>query len=515
MTLPGDIGRRTLPSVSPSSRLTGSERSDHSPLTPVAWGPVIGATLTLVGVLSLFSNRYGYHRDELYFRMLPPAWGYVDQPAFTPLLARATTLVVDQPWALRMPATLCAGASVIILVLVTREVGGDRLAQLLAAWGYAFATFTLTFGHVLLTASLDLVVWPLVLLLVIRAIRRGEPRWWLLAGLVVGLSTYNKWLISLLVISVIGGLLLVGPRKTPLSRPVLAAAGLAIVLALPNVIWQATHGFPQAEMGRALAGENATEVRIGTLPILVVMIGPLLFPVCVAGFVRLLRTPEWRSIRWLASALIILVTLTLLGGTQFYYPYGLFSVIFAVGCVPAARFAQQSRGRLRLVGAVLVLHALVSVVLNLPVLPPPVLAASFVPTINSGVADQIGWPAYVGQIDRAIDQAKAADPALVVLASNYGEAGALDRFSRHPDVMVVSGHNALWDVARPPVQTRTLVFVGGQLNSHGDRFDRCQTVDRLASGIDIDNEEEGQPIAVCTGPKQDWATLWPFLRHLS
>jgi 4-amino-4-deoxy-L-arabinose transferase-like glycosyltransferase len=189
-----------------------------------------------------------------------------------------------------------------------------------AAWGYAFATFTLTFGHVLLTASLDLVVWPLVLLLVIRAVRRNEPRWWLLAGLVVGLSTYNKWLVGLLIISVVGGLLLVGPRKVLVSRPVLVAAVLATAIALPNAIWQASHGFPQSEMGRALAEENATEVRIGTVPILLVMIGPLLFPVCVAGFVRLLRAPEWRPIRWLAPAMVIMVALTIVGGTQYYYP---------------------------------------------------------------------------------------------------------------------------------------------------------------------------------------------------
>ena len=469
----------------------------------------------MVALLSLLSSRYGYHRDELYFRMLPPAWGYIDQPPLTPLLARMTTLLADQVWALRVPATVCAAASVIILVLVTREVGGDRLAQILTAWGYAFATFTLTFGHVLLTASLDLVVWPLVLLLLIRAVRRGEARWWLLAGLVVGLSTYNKWLISLLVISVVGGLLLVGPRRVLVSRPLLAAAGLAILVALPNAVWQATHGFPQSEMGRALAGENATEVRIGALPILVVMIGPLLFPVCVAGFVRLLRAPHWQSIRWLAAAMVIMVALTMVGGTQYYYPYGLLSVIFAVGCVPAARFAQLPRVRLRLVGGVVVLHCLVSVVLNLPVLPLPVMAASFVPTINAGVADQIGWPTYVAQVDRVVDQAKAADPEVVVLASNYGEAGALDRFSRHSEVAVVSGHNALWNSGGPPPHTRSVVIVGGQLDAHGERFDRCEVADRLSSGVAMDNEEEGQPVALCSGPKQDWATLWPLLRHLS
>lgn len=480
----------------------------------VAWLPVLTAMGALLVALLTLAGRYGYHRDELYFRMLPPAWGYLDQPPFTPWLARVMRMAGDQLWVLRLPAEIMAAASVVVVTLVVCEVGGSRLAQGLAAWGYAFATLTLAFGHVLLTASLDLVVWPLIILFVIRAVLRAQARWWWLAGLVVGLSTYNKWLVTLLVASLVAGLAVVGPRRRLLSRAVLGAAALAVVVAAPNIIWQLHHHLPQVAMGRALSQQNAHDVRVSTLPLLLVMVGPLMSPFLVAGVVRLVRAPDWRPIRFLAVALLIVIGLTLAGGSQFYYPYGVVSVVFALGCVPVASFAQRSRRRRIAVVVLLALHVASNVVITLPVVPLSVLGKTFVPAVNSGVADQIGWPTYVGQVDAVLDRALRSDPATVVLASNYGEAGAQLRFSRHRQVPVVSGLNALWDLGGPPPTTATVVVVGGQLESVAGDFERCTKVAELANGVGVDNEEEGEPIAICTGPRRSWAELWPEFRHL-
>ncbi len=95
----------------------------------MAWGPVC-AVAALVGmVLVATSGGYGYHRDELYFRLLgqQPAWGYVDQPPATPLLARLTVeLLGDHLWALRLPGALALAGTAILTALLARELGGGR-----------------------------------------------------------------------------------------------------------------------------------------------------------------------------------------------------------------------------------------------------------------------------------------------------------------------------------------------------------------------------------------------------
>lgn len=121
-----------------------------------AAGPVVSAMAALAVVLAVTASAYGYHRDELYFRVLDPAWGYTDQPPLLPLLARGAIAVFgDSVVALRVVSGVFAVASIAILAHITREVGGNRLAQGLTAWGMAGASMTLAFGHVLLTASID------------------------------------------------------------------------------------------------------------------------------------------------------------------------------------------------------------------------------------------------------------------------------------------------------------------------------------------------------------------------
>ena len=66
----------------------GRDVGGRREVRPVAWRSILLPTVVVALALTLSSGAYGYHRDELYFRMLPARWGYVDQPPLTPFIAR-------------------------------------------------------------------------------------------------------------------------------------------------------------------------------------------------------------------------------------------------------------------------------------------------------------------------------------------------------------------------------------------------------------------------------------------
>ena len=503
-----------MPDGSSATPIAVEARLGRAAPPPLARWPVVLAMVAMAIVLTATSNGYGYHRDELYFRMLRPAWGYIDEPPLTPLLAGMfSRLLADEPWAMRIPATLAAVASVFILVPITRELGGGRRSQALCAWGYAFASFPLIAGHVLSTTTIDLLVWLAVLLFAIRAQLRHQPLWWLTAGLAAGLGMYNKLLVALLLVALAAGLLLVGPRRVLWSRWVWVAVLLALVVGSPNLIYQYTHGWPQLAMGRALAAHNARQVRFLMWPSLFLIIGLPLVPIWIAGLVSLVRKPEWRQLRFLAAAFPVLLVLVFVMGTQIYYPFGLLAVLFAVGCVPTAAWMAVS-WRCNLVVAAVAVNAAVSMVLGLPLIPVSVIGSTPVPAINGVVRDSIGWPVYVSQVAKAYATLPPADrDRAVIVTSNYGEAGAISRYGNQYNLpSVYSGHNQLFYDARPPASATVVVFVGDVTVARG-LFESCTVVGQLDNRLDVRNQEQGEPIAICRSPIGGWLAIWPALKH--
>jgi hypothetical protein len=483
--------------------------------------PLAAVSLGVVALLVATINRYGYHRDELYFRLLAdhPAWGYVDQPPLTPMLAKVSIAIFgDHLWSIRIVPILCAVAIVLLAALLARELGprerserqglgGDTWAQVLAAAGTC-STLVLVAGHLLFTGSVDLVAWLLVILFALRALLRGEPRWWLAAGLAVGLGLYNKQLIVLLLVGLGAGLLIGGPRRTLLSPWLWAGVGIALVVGAPNLVYQLANDWPQAKMAAALSENKGGEARTLFVPMQLVLLGPLLVPVWVAGWVHLFRTPAARAFAWTYPVVCVVVLAT---GGQPYYPFALLILLYAAGCVVASRWA-ASRGRRVLLSAAVAVSVAVSVVLALPVWPLRSLPAP-IAALNPADRDSVGWPAYVRQVADAYHALPDVDRAVAVLvAGNYGEVGALARYGPAYDLPTVySGQNELYRFGPPPDSATVVVLVG--LSRVTNLFGSCTTVARLDNGVGVSNEEQGRPVLVCRNPHRPWHEMWPGFQH--
>jgi hypothetical protein len=483
---------------------------------PLAWAPVLTVAGIVAAALVATSGGYGYHRDELYFRLLgqQPAWGYVDQPPATPLLARLMTeLFGDHLWALRLPGAAAVAGAAVLTALLARDLGGGRGAQVLAAAG-AGTAFPLIFGHLLLTATLDLVAGAAIMLCVFRALLR-DPRWWLAVGALTGLALYNKHLIVLTLLAVGAALLLVGPRRVLWSRWLLAGVALAVVVGAPNLLYQIANDWPQLEMARAIERDKGAESRATFVPLQLVIVGAFLAPVWIAGLVRLLRDPDLRPARAAAVAYPLLCLLVLLTGGQPYYTSALVLALYAAGCPATVRWLAGRRSRTALLGAAVAVNAAVSAVIALPLLPVSVLAETPIADMNQGTSDQIGWPRYVRQVSDAYRGLPADERArAAIVTANYGEAGALDRFGAGLPP-VYSGHNELWYRGRPADHVDVIVAVGLDERRLAGAFSRCAVVVDLDNGVDVPNEEQDNDVRVCRGRRAPWSRLWPSFQHYS
>lgn len=370
--------------------------------------------------------------------------------------------------------------------------------------------FLLGAGHLLSTAVFDLAAWMVLLWLAARLLRTEDPRWWLAFGAVAGLAMLNKNLVPLLAVS-LGVGLLVERRWALLWSPWLPLGGaVALVLAAPNLWWQATNGWPQLDMAEVLAERLAAENRATLLPLQVLFAGPALVGFLWAGARRLAADPEARRFRvvlWAWPAGLVGVFAT---GGRPYYVVPLTVVVLLAGLV-AVDDAASVRRAARLVAV----NGAASALLALPLL--PLAAVPVTAAVNEAVAETVGWPELADQVAAVVADVTEGDPASVVLlAASYGEAGALDRFGPARGLPPAhSPHNGYADFRQPADEGATVVAVRFPAERLAPWFDDCTEVATVDNGLDIDNEVQGAPIVVCRGLTVGWDELWEELRFLS
>lgn len=476
-----------------------------------------------------FSARYGFHRDELYFldgaRHLSAS--YVDQPVFTPLVARISLgLFGVSVVGLRLWAALAAAASVVVGGLLAREFGGGPFAQLLGALGVATAPAYLGADHLLETTSFDLLFWPVLALLIVRIGRTGDTRLFLLAGVVLGIGLANKHSLGFFALALVIGALLSGGSRVLLNRWSALGAVIALAFTVPDVWWQATHGWATIEMTRSLAQENGGIGNAASfLFAQLFLASPVLIPVWLLGVRALWHStiPLWRGLAWAYGFLLVFFATT--SGAKPYYVAALYPILIGAGAVVLEeRWADPSAltrraHRVRWLAAGLALSVLLTLPFTLPVL--PASTANAFNGLNTVPAETIGWPELddtVAKVWRSLPPPQREQA--VIFTSNYGEAGAINELGRSDGLpLAESGHNSewFWGPGNPRVTAVVAVLshvnISSAVRSLTSDFSSCREAAVLRNDQGVKNQEHDGRVEVCNGPKHSWRALWPSLRH--
>src|SRR6202167_1414086 len=163
-------------------------------LSPLAIGILTGLCTAKL-LLHLFTSvlRYGYFRDELYYLDMARHldWGYVDAAPLIAVYAKVALLMGGSLAALRILPALAGTALVALSILIARELGGGRYAQLLAGLAVLVCPATLVMDSLLPTTAFEPLFWMGCVWIVARILRTGNSRLWLWFGVVAGFGLEN------------------------------------------------------------------------------------------------------------------------------------------------------------------------------------------------------------------------------------------------------------------------------------------------------------------------------------
>jgi hypothetical protein len=369
-------------------------------------------------------------------------------------------------------------------------------------------------------------LWPLAALYLLRIANGGDPRQWIAVGACVGVSAQSKYSVLYFTAAFLLGLLIAPERRILVSKWFAAGAAIAIVIALPNFIWQAANGFPMWELLRnGQLGKNVVLSPAAYMLAELIITNPLLALVWISGLVWTLYKPQTR---FLGYGYIALILTMIVSHAKHYYPADAYPIFFAAGAVAIESWTQRAS---YLRPAAVALAAFAGALL-LPYVEPVLPENTFIsynkaigPKIGMGVlvtehlkqtwmtqdwADMHGWPQLAATVQRVHDALPPQERShAIVFAQNYGEASAIAFFTKIP---VISGHNQYYLWGTHGNNANVMIDINGACwqSFHLYRSARVVTTFSNPYGMPY---EDGMPIAVCRGITQPIAKLWPQAKH--
>jgi hypothetical protein len=450
--------------------------------------PLVLCLAFLKFIIPLISQHplYELQRDEyLYYQQgLHPAPGYLENPPLLSWLGMISSwLGGSESWIKFWPC-LFGAATVIITCLIAAELGGKLFAQFLAAVGVSTGAFVRV--HYLFQPNfLDIFFWTLAIYFLIRYIHSKEQRFIYWLALSLALGWWSKYSVLFMALGIVIGLMASPYRNIFTTKKTWLAAGLALLIILPNLLWQYAHNWPLLHHMEELRDTQLKYVnKIDFIKDQFMMLMPAAVLWC-AGLVWVLRQ---KSLRILGIIYFSVILLLLFGSGKAYYALGLYPMLVAAGAVAWEQFlVKRVWIRYALAGIILFLNWLIMPLL-LPIWKPEKLEA-FYKKVGIGhtwedlkahplpqdFADMLGWKELTEKTEKFFHSLPDSTKVNTIIhCANYGQAGALKFYGKDDQfkgrVISENGSFQLWINER--INFKHLIIIDDELPDPDDEVIR-------------------------------------------
>jgi hypothetical protein len=430
-----------------------------------------------------------------------------------------------------MPAFFAA-FSVYVACRFAMELGGGIFSQVVAALVTALSPELITAGMRFSPDTLQVWLWPLIALYVLRIAKGASPRLWLWVGLLTGFAGMAKYSVAFFALSLIVGLVLTPQRRLLANRWFAGGVTLALAIMAPNIWWQAQHGLPMLQLLVNDYGKYL--MQNPPLPIQqIIVMSPLLSIVWIAGLVFLLAR---RELRFLGITYLVLIAIMTALKAKNYYPAPIYPYVIAAGAVPIEQWAVKRPVLRSLVPALILLFAIPSLPFVMPILPINseiayqqmvvrlshanvrfhVMHVKSAATPIQYFADMTGWPELTQTVAKVYQDLPEADRAqAAIFTSNFGEASAIDLYGKAYGLPpALSGNNNYWVWGPRGYSGNVMIDVNGDLKKDVQRFREAKVVTVFRNPYAMPYEDN-LPIILCRGIKTPLPQLWPQLKDYS
>ena len=255
--------------------------------------------LTALRVWGLTQSPLELHFDEAQYWMWSRTleWGYFSKPPLIAWMIAATTaLFSNAEWAVRLTAPIAHAIGAGALFLLARRMYGAGAG----VWaGLLWITLPAVWlsSAIMSTDALMLPIWSIALYALWALIDTRRWSWAVLLGAALGLGVLAKYaMLYFLLSAALAALLSAEARRALLSPQGAGALALALLIAAPNLIWNAGHDFATLEHTAANANLGGRlfhpEELLEFLASQAGVIGPVLFIALIAALARAARAPK-------------------------------------------------------------------------------------------------------------------------------------------------------------------------------------------------------------------------------